>query len=349
MFLTYRYRVKSLHGELNRQARAVNFVWNYCNDAQRHAIRWGKKWPTGFDLNKLTYCCSEALGLSSGTIECIGQQYARSRYQDRRPWLRYRGKKSLGWIPLRGKALKWTSDGLRFGGKLYRVFRSRNPPEGAIIRDWSSFSQDARGRWYLNLVVQISDVATRPIQRKVGIDLGLKELATLSTGEVVANPRQLHQLADNLATAQRAGKKRQAAKIHACIANARRDFLHKLSHRITREFDHIAVGNVSAAGLAKTSMAKSVLDASWFILRNQLRYKAIARGAVYEEVSEYLTTQVCSECGCLPDTRPKGIADLGIRQWTCSDCGTSHHRDVNAARNILARSRHRTPVEGTAA
>ena len=347
--LTFRYRVKSLQGGLNRQARAVNVVWNYCNDAQRHAVKWGKKWPAGFDFNRLTSGSFADLGLFSGTIDLVGQQYARSRAQHRRPWLRYRGKKSLGWVPLRAKSITWTSEGLRFAGNVYRLFRSRELPAGAEIRDGSSFSQDARGNWFLNLVIEAPLAPRHEKHRCVGIDLGIKELATLSTGAVIANPRQFQRLADKLAIAQRAGKKRQAAKIHACIANARRDFLHKLSHRITRDFDHIAVGNVSSAGLAKTSMAKSVLDAGWSTLRNQIRYKAIMRGVGYEEVNEYLTTQTCSSCGCLPTTRPEGRKDLRVREWTCSDCGAHHNRDVNAARNILLRSAHRPPVVGAAA
>lgn len=349
MHLTYRFRVKSLQGELNRQARAVNFVWNYCNDAQRHAVRWGKKWPSAFDLNKMTAGASGDLLISARTIDAIGLQYARSRSQHRRPWLRYRGSKALGWIPLKAHSLRWTNDGLRYADKVYRVFNARQLPAGAKIKDGSSFSQDARGNWYLNLVVDVEETAPREFERAVGIDLGLKELATLSTGEVIANPRQFHRLADRLAIAQRAKKKRQAVNIHARISNSRRDYLHKLSNRIVREFDFIAVGNVSAAGLAKTSMAKSVLDAGWSTLRNQLRYKAITRGAVYKEVSEYLTTQTCSSCGCLPPERPKGTAGLGIREWVCSDCGTSHNRDVNAARNILLRSGHRALAEGAVA
>ena len=122
--------------------------------------------------------------------------------------------------------------------------------------------------------------------------------------------------------------------------------MHKLSHRIVREFDYIAVGDVNAAALARTKMAKAVLEASWSTFRSMLAYKAVKHGAWYEEVDERFSSQVCSNCGSLPDSRPNGIADLGIRQWVCSDCGYVHDRDVNSALNILARSGHRTPVEG---
>jgi transposase len=76
-----------------------------------------------------------------------------------------------------------------------------------------------------------------------------------------------------------------------------------------------------------------------------LAYKAVKHGAWFEEVDERFTSQVCSACGALPKSRPKGIADLGIREWVCSNCGAIHDRDTNAALNIL-RSGHRAPVEG---
>ena len=102
------------------------------------------------------------------------------------------------------------------------------------------------------------------------------------------------------------------------------------------ENEFIVVGNVSSSALAKTTMAKSVLDAGWFMLKTQLKYKAIARSVVFEEVNEAYTTQTCSCCGSISVNSPKGRAGLGIREWMCAECGTLHDRDVNAARNILA-------------
>ncbi|MGY2486361.1 RNA-guided endonuclease InsQ/TnpB family protein [Cupriavidus sp. CP313] len=359
MLLVYRHRVKSLNGLLNQQSRAVNYVWNFCNDTQKHALKWGKKWPTGFDLNVLTTGSSKELRIHSGTVNAVCEQYPKSRSQHRRPYLRYRGRRSLGWVPLKGRDLKRSGDAFRFSGNTFRVFNSRPLPEGKI-KDGTNFSRDARGNWFLNIVIEVADTHARspvpgprsPVPgprhaaRGVGIDLGLKDLATLSTGEKIENPRHLGRLEQALAKAQRARKKRRAMNLNARIANARRDFLHKLSHRIVWDFDYIAVGNVNAAGLARTSMAKSVVDAGWSSFRTMLAYKAIAHGAWYEEVDERFTTQVCSSCGTMPPERPKGIADLGIRQWICSECGAVHDRDVNAALNILARSGHRSPAEG---
>lgn len=344
MISVYRYRVKSLVGLLNQQARAVNYVWNYCNNAQKHALKWGRKWPTGFDLNVLTTGSSKELGLHSGTINATCEQYAKSRSQRKRPYLRYRGKKSLAWVPLKGRDLKREGDAFRFAGNTFRVFLSRPLPEGKI-KDGSNFSQDRRGNWYLNIVIEIADAEPRAVATGVGIDLGLKDFAALSSGEKIAHPRHFRRLEGKLAKAQRARKKKQAAKIHATIANARSDFLHKTAHRIVRDFDYIAVGNVNAAKLAKTKMAKSVLDAGWSSFRNMLAHKAVKHGAWFEEVDERNSSRTCSRCGVIPDSSPKGMGALGIREWRCCDCGAVHDRDTNAALNIL-RSGRRAPAVG---
>ncbi|CAN7776008.1 transposase [Variovorax sp. LjRoot290] len=344
MMVIYRYRVKSLAGLLNKQARAVNYVFNFCNETQRHALKWSKRWPSGFDLNKLTAGSSKELGLHSGTVNAVCEQYAKSRSQFKRPYLRWRGKKSLGWVPMKGRDVKETPNGFHFHGREFKVFKSRDLPVSAKIKDGTNFSRDARGNWFLNVCIELPDVAPREIATGVGIDLGLKSFATMSTGEVIDNPRHFRRLEEALGIAQRANKKRQAANVHAQIANARRDFLHKLSTRIVGQFDYIAVGNVSSKKLAKTKMAKSVNDASWSSFRQMLAYKSIANGACYEEVNEAWSTQTCNACGVIAG--PKGRAGLNERNWICG-CGAEHDRDVNAARNILLRgSGHGTPAEG---
>jgi putative transposase len=338
MKLVFRYRVKSLTGLLNKQARTVNFVWNYCNDRQKDALRFNRPWLSGFDLIKLTTGCSKELGLHSGTINDVCQQYARSRSQSKRPYLRYRGKKSLGWVPLKGRELKREGDAFRFAGNTFRVFHSRPLPEGKVT-DGTNFSRDRRGNWYLNIAIEVPEAPVRSPLRGVGIDLGLKEFATLSDGHTIAAPCLYRDTEAALGVAQRARKRKRVKAIHTKIANRRHNFLHTLSSAIVADFDYIVVGNVNASGLAKTSMAKSVYDVGWSSFRTQLAYKAVKHGAWFEEVNECFTTQICSNCGALPDSRPKGIADLGIREWSCSDCGVVHDRDLNAAINILRRGR----------
>ena len=208
----------------------------------------------------------------------------------------------------------------------------RNIPKTAKIGA-GSFNQDSKGRWYLNVCIEIT-TATHALPNRVGIDLGLKDLTTLSDGRKIETPRFYRKSEATLATTQRARKTKRARTIHAKIANRRKDFMHKLSNQLTKEYGLIVIGDVSSSKLAQTRMAKSVLDAGWSDLKTKLSYKSIRNGGSCLEVSERMTTQTCSECGALPASRPRGIAGLRIREWTC-ECGTSHDRDVNAARNIL--------------
>jgi putative transposase len=192
----------------------------------------------------------------------------------------------------------------------------------------------------LNACVAVPSAEPRSqSKRDVAIDLGLQDLIATSDGEKLSAPQFYRGLEPKLAIAQRAGKKHRARAIHAKIANRRRDSLHQFSTRLVRAYDIIFVGNVSAAALVKTPRAKSVLDAGWSAFRSMLRYRCDFAGATFAEVNEAFSTQTCSAC----DARsgPKGIAGLGIRGWTCSECGTVHDRNVNAAKNILAAGRRR--------
>lgn len=348
MLLTLKFRLKDKHAAgINRQARAVNFVWNYCNETQQKAARSGRKWLTWVDLKKLTAGSSKDLDLHSNTIQQVCIQYDRSRKQHKKAWLRFRGRKSLGWVPFNQGHVRVVEPGkVKFRGVVYETMHWRDIPEGAVIRA-GSFNQDARGRWYINMPVEMPLREAASISA-VGIDLGLKDLATLSTGEKIEAPRHYRRHEAKLGNAQRARKKRLSRNIAAKIANARKDHLHKASARIALAHSVICVGNVSSEKLARTRMAKSVLDAGWSTLRKQLSYKALRHGGTYVEVNEAYTSQTCSACGALPDGRPKGIAGLEIRQWECGGCGAIHDRDVNAALNI-ARLGLETLAEGASA
>ena len=350
MITVFKYRIKSNERTLNKWARGCNFVWNFANDRQKDALRFGRKWLTGFDLNKLTSGASKELGVHSGTINAVCEQYAKSRNQFKKPYLRYRGKKSLGWVPMKGRDLKNDGGRFKFAGVEFRVAYSRPIPECAVIKDGTCFVQDSLGNWYLSVVIDVAVESLPATGKHVGIDLGLKDFATMSNGESVAAPRIYRSAEDSLAVAQRAGKTKQAKRMHKKIANQRNDFHHKLSRKLVNENDVIAVGNVNASGLAKTKLSKSVLDAGWSSFRQMLRYKSEYAGRIYEEVNERYTSQTCHACGVIPASSPKGQGALGIRKWVCCECGAEHDRDVNAAKNILSKLvsglGHETPVEG---
>ncbi len=174
----------------------------------------------------------------------------------------------------------------------------------------------------------------------VGIDLGLKECATVSTGDRIEG-RWYRSHEQALGIAQRAGKKNRANAIHAKIKNQRKDALHQFSSTLVKHNAAIFVGDVASAKLVKTRMAKSTLDAGWSMLKTMLEYKSHQAGIALEVVSESYTTQTCSCCGVIPASSPKGRAGLRIREWACSECGAAHDRDTNAARNILAAGHRR--------
>ena len=333
--ITVKLRLKDKHSALlDRQARAVNYVWNYCNETQQRAVRDGRRWLSAFDLCNLTAGSSKDLGLHSHTIQGVCRQYYSSRKQHRKPWLRWRSKKSLGWVPFNTGYVSFDGQRFKFSRASYETMHLREILKPGMHFGAGSFNSDNKGRWYINLLIEVETANVAPI-KYAGIDLGLKTLAMVSSGVEIETPSFYRKAEQTLATAQRRRKTKRITAIHAKVANRRKDFLHKASAAIAKEFGCIFIGDVSSSKLARTKMAKSVLDAGWADFKRMLSYKAIRHGGSALEVSEHLTTQTCSGCGSLPASRPKGIAGLSKRMWTCDDCGAVHDRDVNAAQNIL--------------
>ena len=334
--LTFKFRIRDKHAdELNRQARAVNYVWNFCNETQKKAAQSGRTWLGYHDFARLTAGASKGLNIHAHTIQRICRAFDDARRTHKKPWLRWRGRKSLGWVPFNTGHVSFDGEAFKFRGVDYETMHLRDELKSGVKIGAGSFNADARGRWFLNIPVEVECATSAPVSR-VGIDLGLKSLATLSTGEKIDAPRFYRASEEKLATVQRARKTpKRVRNIHAKVANRRKDFLHKASAKIAKEHGLIIVGDVSPKKIAQTRFAKSSLDAGWSDFKRMLSYKAIRHGGSALEVSERFSSQVCSECGSLPPSRPRGIADLGKRMWVCDDCGTEHDRDRNAAHNIL--------------
>ena len=318
---------------LNRMARAINFVWNYCNETSFEAVRKNSQWLSYQDLQKLTKGANKELGLNSASVQMVCREYVTRRRQFKKRKLRWRGRKSLGWIPFRHDCIKFKDGIVTFNKKSYKLFQPERLPES----DYKSgeFCQDSRGRWYVCIPIEY-EPEQYDASAEVGIDLGLKDVATLSSGKKVSNGRYYRMMERKLSRAQKHKKKRQARKIHAKIRNKRMDDLHKASTEIVQENGLIVVGKFGAKGLAKTKMAKSVNDAATTAFKTMLKYKASAQQhRIFVEVPENFSTQICSSCEEIPDSAPKGVKDLGVREWVCSSCRAVHDRDVNAAMNIL--------------
>ena len=202
------------------------------------------------------------------------------------------------------------------------------------------------GRWYAALTVERDEPTTRqtPKGGAVGIDLGVKTLATLSDGTIVPNPHSLAADEQRLKRAQKAlsrktkGSKRRAkarervARIHARIANRRSDALNKLTTRLAHAYSDICIEDLNVAGMVKNHhLAKAVQDASFYELRHQLEYKTTKTGARLHVIDRwYPSSKTCSNCGTV-----KAKLSLTERTYKCEHCGLVIDRDLNAAINIM--------------
>ncbi|MFE3217411.1 RNA-guided endonuclease InsQ/TnpB family protein [Streptomyces antimycoticus] len=253
------------------------------------------------------------------------------------------------------KSAEYTTSAFRFqGGKLtlakmtepLDIVWSRPLPEG-VAPSTVTVSQDAAGRWFVSVLCEDPGVKPLPItDGAVGVDAGLDHLLTLSTGEKITNPRHERGDRGRLARAQRelarkakgegvnrAKARRRVARVHARIADRRRDGLHKITTRLVRDNQTIVIEDLTVRNLLKNGrLARAISDAAWSEFRSMLEYKARWYGRAVIAVDRWFpSSKLCSHCGTLQNTMP-----LSVRTWTCGSCGVTHDRDVNAARNILA-------------
>lgn len=220
---------------------------------------------------------------------------------------------------------------------------SRPLPKGAEPSQ-VTVSRDSANRYHISILVETPVTEHQPTDSTVGIDAGLTSLYTLSTGEKIVNQRHEKRDRQKLACAQkelsrkqkgsnnRAKARLKVARIHARIADRRRDHLHKLSTRIIRENQTVMIEDLSVRNMVRNhSLARAISDASWAQFRSMLEYKADWYGRQVVAINRfYPSSKTCSVCGVINDTMP-----LNIRGWTCR-CGAIHDRDINAAKNIQA-------------
>ena len=221
---------------------------------------------------------------------------------------------------------------------------SRSLPEGAEPST-VTVSRDAAGRWFVSILVEEETDPLPAGGAAVGVDAGITSLVTLSTGEKIANPRHERRDRARLAKAQRELSRKQkgsanrekarvkVARVHARIADRRRDFLHKLSTRLVRENQAVVIEDLSVRNMTRNhSLARAVSDAAWSELRDMLEYKCDWYGRELVVTDRWFpSSKACSACGHLAASMP-----LKVREWDCASCGTRHDRDVNAAINIRA-------------
>ena len=243
-------------------------------------------------------------------------------------------------------AFKWADGKLRIAkmDEALNIRFSRTIPKAAKVTT-VTVSKDCAGRYFVSMLCTDQVQAKAPVAAKVGIDLGLTHFAILSTGEKIAAPNTFRKNEEKLAKLQRrlakktkgsANRKKaklKVARLHAKIADSRKDFLHKLSTRLVNENQVIAIETLAVSNMQKNRcLAKSISDASWAEFVRQIEYKSLWYGRELVGIDRwYPSSKRCSDCGHTVAKMP-----LNVREWTCPECGTIHDRDINASKNILA-------------
>lgn len=249
------------------------------------------------------------------------------------------------------QSAEFTASAFKYrGGKLY-IAKSKSALDIRWSRELPSapstvtISRDAAGRYFVSCLCEFEPVSMPITAKAVGIDVGLKDLFVTDTGFKTGNPHHTAKYANRLALQQRRlsrkkkGSKNRAkarlkvARLHAKIADCRRDNLHKLSRKLINENQVVCVESVKVKNMIRNpKLSKAIADAGWSELVRQLQYKGEWAGRSVVAIDQFFpSSKRCSCCGFTMKKMP-----LDVRKWVCPECGETHDRDINAARNIKA-------------
>lgn len=354
---------------LNRTFGCVRVVWNQTL-AARHA-RWHDegKGTSYAETDRTLTCMKRDPGLVFlNEVSAVPlqqalrhQQAAFSAFFERRArYPRFKSRRGRQSATYTRAAFRMKDGELwlaKMGTPLRFAWTWPDAAPGSLDPTSVTVTRDPAGRWFVTFHVDVPDPERLPVAgQDIGVDVGLKDFAVLSTGEKVPHPkdwerheRRLKRYQRRLArcqkgSANRAKAARKVARAHARIADARRDFLHKTTTRLIRGNDVIVVEDLNVAGMVRNRrLARAISCTGWGEFRRQLEYKCewYGRGLVVID-RWYPSSKTCSACGHL-----LASLSLSTRTWQCPSCGTGHDRDVNAAKNILAAGLAVTACGGT--
>lgn len=337
-----------------RQFGCCRFVYNHFLRLRSDAYRnGGKKIGYAETSRLLTILKKQPECLWLGDVSIAALQYSLMHLQSafvnffekRAAYPSFKKKGHRQTVSYARNGFGWNATKKRLSIAKIGSLRVRWSREVSVKPSTVTITRTPAGRYFVTLTLDLPTPDPLPKSDKVvGVDLGLTTLATLSTGEKVANPRHLGRRLERLARLQRIlarrkkGSKRWhrqrklVARLHERIVDSRKDTLDKLTTRLVRENGVICIEDLNVRGMVKNhSLARSLNDASFGMLRRMTTYKAERAGRRLVVADRFFpSSKLCNECGF---RLPK--LDLGVRQWRCEDCFALHDRDVNAAKNLM--------------
>jgi putative transposase len=331
----------------------VRVVYNNALRARIDAWHNGEKVNYNQSSAALTLLKKEAEFMWLNEVSCVPLQQSlrhlqvafKNFFDKRSKHPTFKSKRSRQSAEYTCSAFKWDSGNRnltiaklgRLKVKWSRSFQS-NPTTVTI-------SKDCSGRYFVSLVLDEAVDLIPMTGKSIGIDVGINRLATLSNGERIPNPRHTTKFANKLAKEQRRLAKKtkgsgrwnkqrlRVAKVHAKIADSRKDHLNKVTIDLVKRFDLICIEDLNVRGMVKNHrLAKHISDVSFGTFRAMLEYKALWHGKEVVAIDRFFpSSKRCSACGFVASKMP-----LDVREWTCTNCGACHDRDENAAHNIHA-------------